>query len=59
MSSTVGVTGKLSVGDVIEVINVLMGSSFYEVYKIEGNKAFTRFRKFSYKYISCSTSHCC
>ena len=38
MRSKVGVTGSLKDGDVIEVMNALMGSSFYEVYKIEGNK---------------------
>ena len=46
-----GITGKLKVGDIIHVGNPIRKDEYcyYRVYKVEGNKAFTKFRTFNIK----------
>lgn len=38
---------KLRVGDIVEVSTVLGGTRDYEVLEVDGNKAYTEFKKFN------------
>jgi hypothetical protein len=44
-------SGRINVGDIVQVFNPLMAEehSFFRVYRVEGNKAVTKFRTFNHK----------